>query len=341
MSCVSEELVEVEGYARQFEGRAGAQTRCRDSPVEPRTNEEYLHHERGKVFPENFYTFLQQISRSPPMTTDQKIQRIHHDLGHLESLLVFEDPGERIDGGCLVIVTNVVVSCVHSLQLTPSKIACLEVLGWLAERLTSDLILERLLPQLIHFLTSAVPSVVSTAVSVLVSSLGHVTFVPRSEAKTFPGYILPVLSPLAKHRSVSVRCALARHLAALASLASKWLDMVISAYPPDHAATEYHSELSTLHKNFEDLVTALLEDSNTSHKRDDSNKQDNSVKQVLVNESAAKLAVWLGRQKAVDVLLSHMVVSRTISAISDLVTSGLLEKVAVFGSWQSRLTKCT
>ena len=342
--------------------------------------EEYLDRERGKVFPENFYTFLQpyigMFSRSPPMSTDQKIQRIHHDLGHLESLLVSEDPGERIDGGCLVIVTNVVVSCVRSLQLTTSKIACLEVLGWLAERLTSDLILERLLPQLIHFLTSAVPSVVSTAVSVLVSSLGHVTSVPRSEAKTFPEYILPVLSPLAKHQSVSVRCALARHLAALASLASKWLDMVISASPPAHAATDYHSELSTLHKNFEDLVTALLEDSNTSNKRD--NKQDNSVKQVLVNESAAKLAVWLGRQKAVDVLLSHMftflndsdsqlrycfydnisgvassigwhcssmlkplmeqglgdpeemVVSRTISAISDLVTLGLLEKVAVF-----------
>ena len=245
----------------------------------------------------------------------------------------------------------------------------LEVLGWLSERLTSDLILERLLPQLIHFLTSAVPLVISSAVSVLVRSLGHVTSVPMSEAKTFPDYILPVLSPLTKHRSVSVRCALARHLAALASLASKWLDMVISASPP---VTDYHSELSTLHKNFEDLVTALLEDSS------EDNKQDNSVKQVLVNKSAAKLAVWLGRQKATDVLLSHMftflndsdcqlrycfydnisgvacsigwhcssmlrplmeqglgdpeemVVARTISAIADLVTLGLLEKVAVF-----------
>ena len=347
--------------------------------------EEYLEQERGKVFPENFYTFLQpyisMFSRSPPMSTDQKIQRIHRDLDHLETLLASEDPGERIDGGCLVIVTNVVVSCVRSLQLTTSKLACLEVIGWLAERLTSDLILERILPQLIYFLTPtepSVPSVVSTAVSVLVRSLGHVTSVPRSEAKTFPEYILPVLSPLAKHQSVSVRCALARNLAALASLASKWLDLVISASPPAHAATDYHSELSTLHKNFEDLVTALLEDSNTSIKRDDSHRQDNSVKQVLINESATKLAVWLGRQKAIDVLLSHMftflndtdsqlrycfydnisgvassigwhcsamlkplmeqglwdpeemVVSRTISAISDLVNLGLLEKVAVF-----------
>ena len=141
--------------------------------------EEYLERERGKVFPENFYTFLQpyigMFTRSPPMSSDQKIQRIHHDLGHLETLLASEDPEEKIDGGCLVIVTNVVVSCVRSLQLITSKIACLEVLGWLAERLPSDLILERLLPQLIHFLTSAVPSVISTAVSVLVRSLGHVT----------------------------------------------------------------------------------------------------------------------------------------------------------------------
>ena len=187
--------------------------------------EEYLDRERGKVFPENFYTFLEpyigMFSKSPPMSSDKKIQKLHKDLGYLESLLASEDPGVRIDGGCLVFVTNVVVSCVRSLQLTTSKLACLEVLGWLAERLTSDLILERLLPQLIHFLSSDVPSVISEAVSVLVTSLGHVTSVPRSEAKTFPEYILPVLSPLAKHRCVSVRCALARHLASLASLASR------------------------------------------------------------------------------------------------------------------------
>ena len=333
--------------------------------------EEYLERERGKVFPENFYTFLQpyigMFSRSPPMSSDQKIQRIHHDLGHLETLLATEDSGERIDRGCLVIVTNVVVSCVRSLQLTTSKLACLEILSWLASRMSSELILERLLPQLIHFLTSTVPSVTSRAVTVLVTSLSHVTSVPRSDAKTFPEYILPVLSPLASHPSVSVRCALARHLASLASLASNWLDLVISASPPGQAATDYHSELSTLHKFVEDLVTSLLEDTS------------NSVKQVLVNESAARLAVWLGRQKAIDVLLSHMftflndnndsqlrycfydniagvasyigwhcssmlkplmeqglgdpeemVVSRTISAISDLVTHGLLEKVSVF-----------
>ena len=62
-----------------------------------------------------------------------------------------------------------------------------------------------------------------------------------------------------------------------------------------HAATDYHSELATLHKFVVTLVTTLLED------------QVNSVKQVLVTESSAKLAVWFGRQKATDVLLSHMI----------------------------------
>ena len=71
--------------------------------------------------------------------------------------------------------------------------------------------------------------------------------------------------------------------------------MIIATAGPGHAATDYHSELSTLHTFIVNMVTSLLEDSS------------NSVKQVVVTESAAKLAVWLGRQKANDVLLSHMI----------------------------------
>ena len=89
---------------------------------------EYLDDERGKVFPENFYTFLQQyismFSRhSPLMSSDEKIQRIYKacfekeenkDLPYFESLLQSSDPDKKIDSGCLVIVTNVVTSCIRS-----------------------------------------------------------------------------------------------------------------------------------------------------------------------------------------------------------------------------------
>ena len=83
---------------------------------------------------------------------------------------------------------------------------------------------------------------------------------PRSDANTFPEYILPVLSPLSSHPSVNVRCTVARHLATIAQLSTTWLDMIISTCNTSHAATDYHSELATLHKFVVTLVTTLLED---------------------------------------------------------------------------------
>ena len=94
---------------------------------------------------------------------------------------------------------------------------------------------------------------------------------------------------------MSVRCCLARHLATIAQLATHWLDLVLASPQPAQVTTDYHGEVAALHQQVVSLVTTLLED-NT-----------NCVKQVLVTESAARLAVWLGRQKANDVLLSHMI----------------------------------
>ena len=332
---------------------------------------EYLQRERGKVFPHNFYTFLQSyigmFSRAPLMSSDQKIKRIYKDLSHFQSLLDSSDPSAGIDSGCLLVVTNVVISCVRSLLLTTTQLSCLHILDWLAARLSSEVILERLLPQIIHFISSPVPRVKMKAVTVLVFSLQHVSRVPRSDANTFPEYILPALSPLCLDPNVSVRCCLAKHLATIAQLATHWLDLVLSSPQPGQVSTDYHGEVSALHQQMVSLVTTLLED-NT-----------NCVKQVLVTESAAQLAVWLGRQKANDVLLSHMitflndkedsqlrlcfyeniagvasfvgwhcssilkplleqglgdpeelVICRTITAMSDLVAQGLLEKVAIY-----------
>ena len=271
-------------------------------PGERLTVEQYLNDQRGRVFPEQFYTFLQSyiavFSRSPLMSSDQKIMRIHKDLHYLQTLLDSADPGDMIDSSCLVIVTNVVISCVRSLQLTSCQLSCLEILEWLSAKLSADIILERILPQLIHFLSQPLlsPTVTAAAVSALVTCLSHVDHVPRSDANTWPEYILPVLSPLSTHSCVNVRCAVARHVAEVAQLATAWLDMIIAdTCQPAHVATDYHSELSTLHQFIVSMVTSLLEDNS------------NSVKQVLVTESAARLAVWLGRQKANDVLLSHMI----------------------------------
>ena len=54
-------------------------------------------------------------------------------------------------------------------------------------------------------------------------------------------------------------------------------------------------EVAALHDMLSQAVTLLLED------------PVNAVKQVLVHYGAARLAVFFGRQRANDVLLSHMI----------------------------------
>ena len=57
----------------------------------------------------------------------------------------------------------------------------------------------------------------------------------------------------------------------------------------------YEAEVNALHEPIRQAVTLLLED------------HENCVKQVLVQYGAARLAVFFGRQRANDVLLSHMI----------------------------------
>ena len=252
---------------------------------------EHLQQQRGKVFPESFYSFLQSyvgmFSRSGE-SSDQKIVRLERELPRLESLLA---SGE-CEAGSLLVVTGLVTSCVRSLQLASSQLACLAVLQWLPARLPAPDLLERILPQLIYFLGSGVASVAARAVHALLASLTGVKTVPRSDANTFPEYILPALAPLCHSEHVSVRCALASHLASIARLSTDWLELGSHNTP---ASQDYQTELAALHSSLVGMVTSLLEDSS------------NAVKQVVVSSGAARLAVWLGRQRANDVLLSHMI----------------------------------
>ena len=262
---------------------------------------EYLAQQRGKGFPETFYSFLHSyvgmFSRPPLMSADQKIRRIYKDLENLDSMLTSEDSGKKIDSGSLLVLTGVVTASVRALKLTSSQEQSLSVLQWLAVRQSSEVILERILPFITFYLSSPVAAIRSAAIHALVNSLGAVRSVPRGDANTFPEFILPQLLPLCQDSSVAVRAALAHHLATIAELASTFLDMASSGAEQDiqEVGSSYDTEVSALHELLARMVTLLLEDSN------------NSVKQVVVSRGAARLAVFFGRQRANDVLLSHMI----------------------------------
>jgi phosphoinositide-3-kinase regulatory subunit 4 len=283
-------------------------------PKERRSAELYLDQERGRLFPEYFYSFLQsyvQMFTSIPATpNDEKIDRLSKDIQTIINYLSdgrFQDQkeeenskeiGEKLGGSeddGLILATAVVTSCIRGLNYTNSKISCLETLLKLAQHTTSDVILDRILPYILHFAHDASPNVRVSALDCLTESLCLVKDLPRSDANVFPEYVLPSIAPLATDSSVIVRIAYARNIATLAETAVNFLEQSQLNCTPEMPMPSYENELNTLHEMLHQTVMNMLTDSQSI------------VKQTLMESGITKLCVFFGRQKANDVILSHII----------------------------------
>lgn len=150
--------------------------------------EDYLDQERGRLFPEYFYSFLQSylqmFSSSPIMSPDDKIVRLHSDINHCIKVLTsgqcadltpeseggteekydiakeLEDIDEEKkdaescanvapDQDGLILIITVVTSCIRGLKHSNTKICSLEILQKLSKYTTSETILDRILPYIV------------------------------------------------------------------------------------------------------------------------------------------------------------------------------------------------
>lgn len=137
----------------------------------------YLSQERGRLFPEYFYTFLQSymqiFSASPILSSDEKILRLKKDIGsifnflHPDQAKVDENSeqekqdyekcikvegknnGFNRDDDGLVIITSLVTSCVRGLHDCTSKLQSLEILLELVTHANEETILDRILPYIV------------------------------------------------------------------------------------------------------------------------------------------------------------------------------------------------
>lgn len=117
---------------------------------------------------------------------------------------------------------------------------------------------------------------------------------PRSDANVFPEYVLPSIAPLATDISTIVRVSYAQNIATLAETAVRFLEQSqLSA--GDGPVPNYESELHDLHEMLSSTVMSLLTDSQSI------------VKQTLMESGITKLCVFFGRQKANDIILSHII----------------------------------
>ncbi|KAK9879938.1 hypothetical protein WA026_008448 [Henosepilachna vigintioctopunctata] len=274
--------------------------------------EDYLAQERGKLFPEYFFSFLQSymliFSASPTLTPDEKILRLKNDIGSVFKFLgpiqdeINDEKGDfekDKSGECegLVIITSLVTSCIRGLYECSSKLYSLEIVLELAMHANDETILDRILPYIMFLAHDSTVRVKIVAINTITKCLGFVKKVPRSDANIFPEYILPGLSSLATDSNTCVRAAYAKNIASLADIALRYLEQIQSdwydqLYTPSF---NYELELQALHEMVQQTVSSLLTDPQTL------------VKQTLMDSGITNLCVFFGKQKANDVILSHMI----------------------------------
>uniref|UniRef100_A0A672Q4J2 non-specific serine/threonine protein kinase n=1 Tax=Sinocyclocheilus grahami TaxID=75366 RepID=A0A672Q4J2_SINGR len=294
-------------------------------PEKRLTAEEYLKQQRGKAFPEIFYTFLQpymaQFAKETFQSADERVLVIRKNLENILNNLCSggqtgktekqEKASQELSSSKeqgLVVLVSVITSCLQTLRFCDSKLAALELILHLAGRLNVEIVLDRITPYLLHFCNDSMPRVRAEAVRTLTKVLALVKEVPRNDVNIYPEYILPGIAHLAQDEATIVRLAYAENIAHLAETALRFLELVqennlsseqdLNGEDTEetlHPNENYDSELQALHEMVQQKVVTLLSD------------PENIVKQTLMENGITRLCVFFGRQKANDVLLSHMI----------------------------------
>ncbi|XP_046850772.1 phosphoinositide 3-kinase regulatory subunit 4-like isoform X2 [Xenia sp. Carnegie-2017] len=271
---------------------------------------EYLERYRGSLFPEEFFTFLRafmvRFASVPVLTPDEKVVRIADCISVILKELAGKKENLIKENGTLVLIISLITSSVRNCHHCHSKLKCLELLLQLAENSNDELIIERVVPYVLYLIGDSAARVRARAIWTLTQILQLVEILPPDEGNIFPEYILPALMNLPDDEEVIVRIAYAENIASIAEIALNFLEMAQLRYNNTVSEEEgqeqtsryqgsYDAELQQLHEVIQTKVVKLLSDS------------ENIVKQTLLEKGITRLCVFFGRQKANDVLLSHMI----------------------------------
>ncbi|EED79789.1 predicted protein [Postia placenta Mad-698-R] len=212
------------------------------------------------------------------------------------------------EDGPALIVLALVCANIRNCSRPSSKIRGLDVFLALSPYLTDEAKLDRMVPYIVDLLHDDAAIVRASALRTLMQILMLVTVITPSNAAIFPEYIIPAVGHLVRDPEVAVRCMYAQCIVSLADTAVRYLEMgqALKAHgsyklAPDtqeydeaHFEVSYDASLQELHNSIQEHLGTLLVDPSSVVKR-----------AVLHNISS--LCIFLGRQNANDVLLSHMI----------------------------------
>ena len=299
------------------------------NPVDRFTAEQYLTDWKKLAFPDQFYSHLKyyfgKFCEPPLLSPDQVVTTLHSDIQKYSGYLIHKDGADS-----LVLIASLLLSCVRKLKYVNCKLKALQLIVEYSKHLGPEVILERFVPYLIGFVHDPVSRVKAHALRSLATCLTFINQVPRGEANIFTEYILPGIESCVLDPSVSVRQAFAENLAVFAESAKSFLDgsQVNSGTAVATLASErvsYDSMLQPLVSKIHTKVQTLM-----SH-------PDANVRQSLLEFSVARLCLFFGRQKANDVVLTHMITFLNDKQEWQLRASFFtsLVRIAAFIGWQS------
>ncbi|RUP49351.1 LOW QUALITY PROTEIN: hypothetical protein BC936DRAFT_142738 [Jimgerdemannia flammicorona] len=212
---------------------------------------------------------------------------------------------QKTDDGALIFL-SLICAMVRNTAYPSPKLMALDMFLAIGEHLADVIKLDRLVPYLVTMLQDDVALVKASAVKTLTQLLCMVESISPINARIFPEYILPAVREFATDPEILVRGTYATCIALLAETALRFLEMTqllkadgafagaeADFEELDYEAT-YDSSLHELQSIIQEQVTTLLID------------QESSVKRALLT-NITSLCIFFGRQKANDVLLSHMI----------------------------------
>ncbi|KRZ07380.1 Phosphoinositide 3-kinase regulatory subunit 4, partial [Trichinella zimbabwensis] len=265
---------------------------------------EYLEKYKGRVFPNLFYSFLYPYFKSfvelPLQTYDEMVERVYGDLQYIKEVLRREDG--KLDDYILLFLTLITSLC-RNLRELHHKLQVMNMFKDLARYLDDDVIIDRILPYVLSYVSDESPRARASAVYLTAHIMKNVHRVAASEAGIFVDYIFPSLFPTVNDNSVMVKIAIASSLGTLMATAKNFLMQADVTFKRDPHVEgllrineiEYQREAKKLFSFAQDMIVTLLCD------------PDYAVRKTLVRDSLRNLCGLLGQQKACDLLFSHIV----------------------------------
>ncbi|KAB7502179.1 Phosphoinositide 3-kinase regulatory subunit 4 [Armadillidium nasatum] len=271
--------------------RSMVEQMIKKDPSERGSAEAYLKEERGNLFPNYFYDYFVKIKESLPHLIEAlELKKMYDSSRHIEEADE-KNTDKSSQNESIVVVISLIASCVRALQYPSSKLTTLELFKGLSEYAPNDILLDRILPYIFNLMKDSEPRVRAESIYTLAHCLKLVNAVPRSEYNIFPEYILPPLNEISSDPAVIVRQADASNISTIADAALKFL-IYCSEHCPDYSPD---TQIDSLHDIIQQKLAKMFSDPS------------NIVKRALIENNLGLLCKFFGKEKANDILFSHLI----------------------------------